>query len=128
MALTIEYAGTITRVEDQCRAILDQHAWEQNPIRFLIIDLALVGGLDLSAAEAFVRVHRLLVAKRVILVFCGQSPTSEVAIALQAVGLWSGSVQTFATLNEVRKCNRWMEWDSLRSNSLVLRYALSIGA
>jgi SulP family sulfate permease len=103
MVLTIGHTGTITRVEDQCRAILDQHAWEKNPIRFLIIDLAFVGGLDLSAAEAFVRVHRVLVAKRVILVFCGQSPTSEVAIALQAVGLWSGSVQTFATLNEVRE-------------------------
>ena len=98
--------GTISRVEDRCRAILDQHAWEQNPIRFLIIDLALVGGLDLSAAEAFVRVHRMLVAKRVILVFCGQSPTSDVAIALQAVGLWSGGAQTFATLNEVRKRDR----------------------
>lgn len=94
--------GTISKVEDKCRAILDQHAWERNPIRFLVIDLALVGGLDLSAAEAFVRVQRLLVAKRVILVFCGQPPNSEVAVALQAVGLWSGGVQTFATLNEVR--------------------------
>ena len=106
--LTTEHTGTISRVEDKCRAILDQHAWEQNPIRFLIIDLGLVGGLDLSAAEAFVRVHRMLVAKHVILVFCGQPPTSEVAIALRAVGLWSSTIQTFATLNEVREHEHWI--------------------
>lgn len=92
--------GTISGVEEKCRAILDQHSWERNPIRFLVIDLALVGGLDLSAAEAFVRVQRMLVAKRVHLVFCGQPPDSDVAEALQAVGLWSGPVKTFANLNE----------------------------
>lgn len=93
--------GTIARVEDTCRSIVDQHAWEQNPIRFLVIDLALVPGLDLSAAEAFVRVQRLLVSKGVIMVFCGQDLSSEVAVALHAVGLWSGSVEVFATLNDV---------------------------
>jgi len=45
-------------------------------------------------------------------VFCGQLPTSDVAIALQAVGLWSGSVQTFATLNEALE---WTENAYLRA-------------
>ncbi|KAF8321334.1 hypothetical protein DL93DRAFT_2052151 [Clavulina sp. PMI_390] len=103
---------TISKVEETCRAILEQHAWERNPIRFLVIDLALVGGLDLSAAEAFVRVQRLLVAKQVILVFCGQPPDSDVATALQAVGLWSGSAQTFASLNEALE---WTENAYLRA-------------
>ncbi|KAF9505966.1 hypothetical protein BS47DRAFT_1378186 [Hydnum rufescens UP504] len=98
------FFGTISEVEDTCRAFLDKSAWEENPIRFLIVDLALVGGLDLSAAEAFVRVQRLLVAKRVILVFCGQPLSSDVAKALQAVDLWSGNAEVFATLNEA------LEW------------------
>jgi MFS superfamily sulfate permease-like transporter len=97
----LPFIGTISEVEDTCRAFLDKSAWEENPIRFLIVDLALVGGLDLSAAEAFVRVQRLLVAKRVILVFCGQPLNSDVAKALQAVDLWSGNAEVFATLNEV---------------------------
>jgi len=61
-------------------------------------------GLDLSAAEAFVRLHRLLEARRVRLVFCGQSATSDVAKALQAVDLWGGNAEVFATLNEA------LEW------------------
>ena len=72
----------------------------------MIVDLALVGGLDLSAAEAFVRVQRLLVAKRVILVFCGQPPHSDVAKALQAVDLWSENAEVFASLNEVSHSRR----------------------
>jgi hypothetical protein len=43
----------------------------------------------------------MLVAKHIILVFCGQPPTLDIAIALQAVGLSSGAAQTFAALNEV---------------------------
>jgi len=88
-------------VEEKCRAYVEAVTWEKNPIRFLIIDLTLVSGVDLSAAEAFVRLHRLLEARRVRLVFCGQSATSDVAKALQAVDLWGGNAEVFATLNEV---------------------------
>lgn len=88
-------------MEEKCRAYLEAATWEKNPIRFLIIDLTLVNGIDLSAAEAFVRLHRLLEARRVQLVFCGQLATSDVAKALQAVNLWHGNAEVFATLNEV---------------------------
>ncbi|KAF8337345.1 uncharacterized protein EI90DRAFT_2910517 [Cantharellus anzutake] len=98
------FFGTISNVEERCRAYLEAATWEKNPIRFLIIDLTLVSGLDLSAAEAFVRLHRLLEARRVQLVFCGQSTTSNVAKALRAVNLWQGKTEVFATLNEA------LEW------------------
>jgi len=97
------FFGTISGVEDRCRAYLESATWEKNPIRFLIIDLTLVSGVDLSAAEAFVRLHRLLEARRVQLIFCGQSATHDVAKALQAVDLW-GNAEVFATLNEA------LEW------------------
>lgn len=101
------FFGTITHVEETIRKLLDQAAWEQHPIRFLIIDLALVGGLDMSSAEAFARVNRLLTAKGVTLIFCGVSMDSAVAHALQAVDLWTDheeGVEAFEDLNQALEC------------------------
>ena len=102
------FFGTITTVEDEIRKLLDLAKWQQNPIRFLIIDLHLVHGLDFSSAEAFVRVQRLLAAKDVLLILCGAAPNGPVGPALQAVDLWSGRdgarVEVFATLNDA------LEW------------------
>lgn len=82
--------------------------WEDNPIRFLIIDFALVGGLDFSSAEAFVRIQRLLAAKDVLLILCGAEPHGLVGTALRAVDLWAdeegSQVEVFRTLNEA------LEW------------------
>ncbi|KAG8968392.1 hypothetical protein FRC03_007589 [Tulasnella sp. 419] len=100
------FFGTINHVEDTIRHLLDA-SWATNPIRFLIIDFSLVGGCDMSAAEAFVRVQRLLSAKRVVLIFCGCAPDSAVAKALQGVELWADSmpgVEVFLDLNEA------LEW------------------
>lgn len=70
---------------------------------FLIVDMSFVNDLDFSAAEAFVRIHRLLTAKRVILVFCGVVLGSQSHKALRSVGLWGGeensTVWTFDSLN-----------------------------
>lgn len=128
------FFGTISAVEGEIRKLLDIAVWQHNPIRFLIVDLWLVYGLDLSAAEAFVRIQRLLEAKGVVLVyvfflclftrepswltetflfvcgfrFCGCHPEGIVGKALQAVELWSdqgnSSVQVVDTLNDA------LEW------------------
>lgn len=98
-------------MEDTIRRFLDNAAWEEHPIRFLIIDLSLVGGLDMSSAEAFVRVHRLLTAKRVIMIFCGAGFESAVAKALKAVELWTdqtSDVEVFAQLNEAMECESFL--------------------
>ena len=75
---------------------------------FLIVDMSFVNDLDFSAAEAFVRIQRLLAAKKVLLAFCGVVLGSEAAKALQSVNLWGGAedstVATFATLNDA------LEW------------------
>lgn len=84
------FFGTISVVEEMTREMLDAAQWDRNPLRFLILDLSLVSGVDFSAAESFVRIARLLVARDVTLVLCGiESPESNIGIALRSVGCWS---------------------------------------
>lgn len=102
------FFGTISAVEEEIRKLLDRAKWEQNPIRFLIIDFALVHGLDFSSAEAFVRIQRLLAAKDVLLILCGAAPQGLVGTALQGVDLWADRegtrVEVFGGLNDA------LEW------------------
>ncbi|KAE9390077.1 hypothetical protein BT96DRAFT_980462 [Gymnopus androsaceus JB14] len=94
------FFGTITYVEEAIRGALDAPSWQRNPIRFLVVDLTMVAGVDMSSAEAFVRVQRLLAAKLVTLVFCGFEVDSAVGKALESVGVMgSEGVELFATLN-----------------------------
>ncbi|KAI0702395.1 sulfate transporter family-domain-containing protein [Cerioporus squamosus] len=99
------FFGTITHVEEAIRQLLDENAWQRTPIRFLIVDLALVAGVDMSAAEAFMRVQRLLSSKKVVMVLCGFTTESPVGHALRNVGLLDlNGVELFATFNDA------MEW------------------
>ncbi|KAI0643264.1 sulfate transporter family-domain-containing protein [Trametes meyenii] len=107
------FFGTITHVEDAIRALLDEHAWRRNPIRFLVLDLALVAGVDMSAAEAFVRVRRLLEGKKVVLVLCGFAAESSVGRALNNVGLLDmDGVELFETFSDAVE---WTENTYLRA-------------
>ncbi|KAI0764173.1 sulfate transporter family-domain-containing protein [Trametes elegans] len=95
------FFGTITHVEESIRALLDEHIWRRNPIRFLVLDLALVAGVDMSAAEAFVRIQRLLQGKKVVLVLCGFTVDSSVGRALNNVGLLDmDGVELFETFSD----------------------------
>ncbi|KAJ2490594.1 hypothetical protein IWW37_003055 [Coemansia sp. RSA 2050] len=102
------FFGTINGVEASIRQLLDQRQWQANPIRFLVLDFALVNGMDFSAAEAFIRIRRLLEAREIYMVICGTGHSSEVARALRKAGVWSDHeseyVQTFPSLNEA------LEW------------------
>ncbi|KAI0065142.1 hypothetical protein BV25DRAFT_1799226 [Artomyces pyxidatus] len=99
------FFGTITHVEETIRALVEGPSWERNPIQFLIVDLSLVAGVDMSSAEAFVRVQRLLAAKRIVLVFCGIVAESSVKRALESVDLFLlPGVELFETMNDA------MEW------------------
>ncbi|KAG9028683.1 hypothetical protein FRB95_006157 [Tulasnella sp. JGI-2019a] len=109
------FFGTINHVEDTIRRLLDAANWEQQPIRFLIIDLSLVGGLDMSSAEAFVRLHRLLVEKGIILIFCGMGFESAVAKALKAVDLWTDRALNVEIFEELNQAMEWSENAYLRA-------------
>jgi SulP family sulfate permease len=99
------FFGTITRVEETIRSIVEDSSWQRTPIRFLVVDLSLVAGVDMSSAEAFVRVQRMLAARNVVLVFCGFTTDSAVGMALQSVGvLGENSVELFVTFSDA------MEW------------------
>jgi len=72
-----------------------------------VVDLSLVYGVDMSAAEAFVRLHRILSSKMVVLVFCGFRMNSVVGKSLSSVGLFDEEhVECFETCNDALECKR----------------------
>ena len=99
------FFGTITHVEETMRTLVDGAEWNANPARFLVLDLSLVAGVDMSAAEAFVRVQRFLAAKQVILVFCGFDAEAPIGRALRSVDLLeTDGVELFSTFNDALEC------------------------
>lgn len=92
-------------VEDTIRNTIDGPSWLKTPVRFLVVDLTLVAGVDMSSAEAFVRVQRLMAAKNVVLVFCGFTAESAIGKALQSVGvLGEDFVELFTSFNDAMEC------------------------
>lgn len=102
------FFGTIDQVERAIRDMLDEHAWDLHPIRFLILDLQLVQGLDFSAAEAFVRIRRLLRARQVYMIVCNVARRSDEEKALMKAGIWvkqsqqqdEGDLKCFEHIND----------------------------
>ena len=82
------FFGTIAGVEKQIRELLREESFRQQPIRFLVLDLYNVDGVDFSAGEAFMRTNRLLMQQGVQLVMCGLEMNSDVGKSLCNVGLF----------------------------------------
>jgi SulP family sulfate permease len=99
------FFGTIAHVEETIRHIIEGPSWHWNPVRFLVLDFTHVAGVDMSSAEAFVRIQRLLAGRRVVLVFCGLSEDSPVAKSLQSVEvLGAEGVELFSTFSDAMEC------------------------
>lgn len=99
------FFGTTASVEESIRSLVEGNSWRENPIRILVVDLLLVYGVDMSAAEAFVRLQRLLSSKIVVLVFCGFRMDSAVGRSLSNVGLFDMErVECFETFNDAMEC------------------------
>jgi SulP family sulfate permease len=81
------FFGTIVSVEEKIRALLDNSAFGKKPIKFLVLDLWYVTGLDYSAGEVFNTISRLLDKKAVVLVLSGVDAESQLGRNLRAVGL-----------------------------------------
>lgn len=95
------FFGTISSVESTIRSLLKEQNFDAQPIRYLIIDVTNVTGIDFSAAEAFTRMRRLLAARGVEMILSGAKPDDEVGRGLRVVGLWGDNdkVQVFEDLN-----------------------------
>ncbi|KAI5839991.1 sulfate transporter family-domain-containing protein [Morchella snyderi] len=95
------FFGTVSSVENTIRNLLKEQNFEVQPIRYLIIDVGNVTGIDFSAAEAFTRMRRLLGARKVEMILSGVKPDDEVGRGLRAVGLWGDNdkLQVFEDLN-----------------------------
>jgi SulP family sulfate permease len=92
-------------VEETIRELIEGPSWQMNPIQFLVVDLTLVAGVDISSSEAFVRVQRLLSAKGITLVFCGFTADSIVGNSLRSVDLLGAEgVELFLTFNDAMEC------------------------
>ncbi|KAM6514061.1 hypothetical protein FALCPG4_015233 [Fusarium falciforme] len=87
------FFGTIVRVEEKIRGLVEDNAFSKQPIKFLILDLWHVTGLDYSAGEAFNTVNRLLDSKDVVLVLSGVDAESQLGRSLRAVGLGSDRIE-----------------------------------
>jgi SulP family sulfate permease len=95
------FFGTIVSVENRIRSLLEDEAFATRPIRFLVVDLRYVNGLDFSAAEAFSRINRILRKRNVHLIISGLDTNTEVGKSLHNVGLLGeeNEVETFSDLN-----------------------------
>lgn len=82
------FFGTIVGVEKHIRNLLLEQ-FQSRPIRYLVLDLYNVDGVDFSAAEAFTRINRILKIKGVELVICGITMEGEVGTSLCNVGLFN---------------------------------------
>ncbi|KAM3073241.1 hypothetical protein ACMFMG_008950 [Clarireedia jacksonii] len=95
------FFGTIVSVEERIRALIEDEAFHERPIRFLIFDLYHVTGIDYSAAEAFNRLNRVFSKKGVTLALSGVDPECPLGQSLRAVGLGQegDEVNLFPDLN-----------------------------
>ncbi|GAD95673.1 sulfate transporter family protein [Paecilomyces variotii No. 5] len=95
------FFGTIVKVENTTRGLIEEEAFTQRPIRFLVLDLSRVYGLDFSAAEAFTRINRILRKRNVQTIIAGINVEGEVGRSLQNVGLFDedAGVEIFEDLN-----------------------------
>jgi SulP family sulfate permease len=95
------FFGTIVSVEERIRGLIEDEAFHERPIRFLIFDLWHVTGIDYSAAEAFSRLNRVFSKKGVTLIMSGVFADGPLGLSLRAVGLGQdgNEVKLFAELN-----------------------------
>lgn len=95
------FFGTIVGVENRIRSLLADDSFRDRPLRFLILDMAQINGIDFSAAEAFTRINRLLQQRGVELIVSSLDVDGEIGQALQNVGLFAAesNVSIFPDLN-----------------------------
>ena len=100
------FFGTIVGVEEKIRALISDDAFHDQPIRFLLLDMCQVTGVDYSSGEAFNTINRLLDSKGIRLVLSGVEAESELGQSLRAVGLGQDGIEVLLLpdLNSALEC------------------------
>ncbi|KAI9294301.1 hypothetical protein K502DRAFT_292471 [Neoconidiobolus thromboides FSU 785] len=110
------FFGTIHQLDHSISQILKGHRHRTAPIRFIILDFTLVGGIDFSATDAFSRILYRLSSNSIYLVISGVTLDSDTGSALRKAGIWSSNNEGYVKYFE--KCNQALEWceNTLLSN------------
>ncbi|KAK8166743.1 sulfate transporter family protein-like protein [Phyllosticta citrichinensis] len=83
------FFGTIVSVENNIRNLVDEEQFRARPIKYVVLDLVHVIGIDYSAAEVLVRLNRILHRRHVELVISSVSLSDDVGQGLSMVGLFA---------------------------------------
>ncbi|CEL00912.1 hypothetical protein ASPCAL00504 [Aspergillus calidoustus] len=82
------FFGTIVEVESTVRGFIVGEAFDRHLIRFIILDFSRIDSVDFSAAEAFVRIGRVLKSRNVQLIILGLDVEGDIGNRLRNVGLF----------------------------------------
>lgn len=107
-------------MEESIRTIVATEPRTVSPMRYLILDLTLVAGVDMSAAESFVRLQRLLLAKDIVMVLCGFPPAGDIDKPLKSVGvIGTEGVEVLENFEDAIKCKTCWLFVSAHISTLV---------
>ncbi|KAJ9648012.1 hypothetical protein H2199_001789 [Coniosporium tulheliwenetii] len=81
------FFGSIVSVETKVRALIDDEEFKKSPIRYFVIDLSHVDGLDFSAAGAFKTMQRLLRRRKIEMLLSGVTLSDDVGKSLTRAGI-----------------------------------------
>jgi sulfate permease, SulP family len=87
------FFGTVVSVEQKIRSLIGDESFRALPIKYLLLDLWHVSGLDYSAGEAFNTISRLLNNKGIVLVISGVDAESQLGRNLRAVGVGENGIE-----------------------------------
>jgi SulP family sulfate permease len=100
------FFGSIGKVEASIKTLFESEKYDENPIRYLILDFKNVLNVDFSAAEGFIRIKKFILDHNAFLVISlGDKPT--ILKSLRKVGIFEptsdstelGEIQIFHDLN-----------------------------
>jgi SulP family sulfate permease len=104
------FFGTIVRIEQAVRDLLDERYFSKRPIRYLIIDIEAVTDIDFSASEAFARMKRLLDSKGVFMLLSGATEDVSAIRGLKAIRLLASDPDSEHPVRLFSKLNMALEW------------------
>jgi len=100
------FFGTIVGVDEKIRELISDAAFHLHPIKYVVVDLGHVTGLDYTAGEGFMTISRLLNKRGVNLIISGKDADSKIGRDLRAVGLGEAGIEVMfmPDLNSALEC------------------------